>query len=68
MHETVLVPAVELIEVPILVEVTRDIPVYAKTEVVQVVEEVIELGDTIERRVILPQMRKSELPQVKTII
>ena len=62
MHETVLVPAVELIEVPILVEVTRDIPVYAKTEVVQVVEEVIELGDTIERRVILPQMRKSELP------
>ena len=57
-----LVPAVELIEVPILVEVTRDIPVYAKTEVVQVVEEVIELGDTIERRVILPQMRKSELP------
>ena len=57
-----LVPAVELIEVPILVEVTRDIPVYAQTEVVQVVEEVIELGDTIERRVILPQMRKSELP------
>ena len=71
-HETQFVPMIEMVEVEVPVEVYREIPVYVEPVMTRTVEieekKELKLGDTVERRVVLPQLRKAELPQAKTIV
>ena len=63
---------IEMVEIQVPVEVQREVPVFIEPMMTRTVEieekKELKLGDTVERRVILPQLRKAELPQTKTIV